>query len=137
MISFFIAEHLSVPLPFNDFRVPEIYQTLADLPGDFAVLELPTGWRNGARVLGKSDKLIMMQQWYQTVHGKRRLGGNTSRNPPYKFQYFTDAPLLGDLIALMNADLDYMKPVIDAEFDTLVERNRPIAAQVLHDLGIR
>lgn len=33
-----------------------------------------------------------------------RLGGNTSRNPAYKFQYFSEAPLLGDLIALMNAD---------------------------------
>jgi hypothetical protein len=132
----FLFEHLSVPLPLNDFRVPEIYSRLAAMPGDFAVLELPTGWRNGARVLGKSDKLIMMQQWYQTVHGKRRLGGNTSRNPPYKFQYFTDAPLLGDLIALMNADRDYMQPVIDAEFDAIVARNRPIAAQVLADLEV-
>jgi hypothetical protein len=34
----------------------------------------------------------MMQQWYQSEHGQRRLGGNTSRNPAYKFQYFTDAP---------------------------------------------
>jgi hypothetical protein len=131
-----LLEHLSTPLPLNDFRVPEVYNTLAAQPGDFAVLELPTGWRNGARVLGKSDKLIMMQQWYQIVHGKRRLGGNTSRNPPYKFQYFTDAPLIGDLIALMNADQSHMKPVIEAEFATLVARNRPIAAQVLHDLGI-
>jgi hypothetical protein len=131
-----LLEHLSLPLPLNDFRIPPIYQTLAQQPDDFAVLELPTGWRNGARVLGRSDKLIMMQQWYQTLHGKRRLGGNTSRNPPHKFQYFTNAPLLGDLIALMNADRDYMQPAIDAEFDTIVARNRPIAGQVLADLGV-
>src|SRR5690606_28597567 len=66
----FIFEHLATPLPLSDFRIPGIYARIATEPGDFAVLELPTGWRNGARVLGKSDLLIMMQQWYQTEHGK-------------------------------------------------------------------
>nr|HMN27245.1 hypothetical protein [Caldilineaceae bacterium] len=73
LVALLLFEHLAIPLPLNDFRVPALYQTLAAQPGDFSVLELPTGWRNGARVLGRSDKLIMMQQWYQTVHGKRRL----------------------------------------------------------------
>ena len=133
----FLFEHLAVPLPLSDFRIPGIYARLAAEPGDFAVLELPTGWRNGARVLGKSDLLIMMQQWYQTEHGKRRLGGNTSRNPEYKFQYFTQAPLLGDLIALMNADRPHIGAVIDEHYAALVDANVPIAGQVLHDLGVR
>jgi hypothetical protein len=132
----FAIEHLSAPLPLNDFRIPPIYKTLAALEGDFAVLELPTGWRNGARVLGKSDVLIMMQQQRQTLHEKRRLGGNTSRNPQYKFQYFTEAPLIGDMISLMNADRDYLTPVIDENLDAMVARNRRIAPQVLQQLGI-
>jgi len=135
--SLLLFEHLAIPLPLQDMRVPGIYERLAAQPGAFALLELPTGWRNGARVLGKSDKLIMMQQWYQTGHGKRRLGGNTSRNPPYKFQYFSEAPLLGDLIALMNADQPHLLPVIDAELDSMIARNQPIAAQVLVDLGVQ
>ncbi|HHW87980.1 MAG TPA: hypothetical protein GX400_17465 [Chloroflexi bacterium] len=132
----FLFEHLATPLPLSDFRIPDIYGRLAQTPGDFAVLELPTGWRNGARVLGKADLLIMMQQWWQTEHGKRRLGGNTSRNPAYKFQYFTQAPLLGDLIALMNADRPHIGAVVDAEFDAMVAANRPRAGQILRDLGI-
>ncbi|MCB0150982.1 MAG: hypothetical protein KDE01_25435, partial [Caldilineaceae bacterium] len=48
----FLFEHLATPLPLSDFRIPGIYARLAAEPGDFAVLELPTGWRNGARVLG-------------------------------------------------------------------------------------
>ena len=108
----FAAEHISTPLPLSDFRIPSVYQRLAAETGDFTVLELPTGWRNGARVLGKSDVLIMMQQWYQTAHGKRRLGGNTSRNPAYKFQYFSETPLLADLIALMNADRSHLEPCL-------------------------
>ncbi len=133
----FVGEQVSVPLPLNDFSVPELYQQIAAEPGDFTVLELPTGWRNGARVLGKSDVLIMMQQWYQTTHSKRRLGGNTSRNPEYKFQYFTQAPLLGDLIALMNADQWYMTPVVDSHWQSLVERNRAIAPAVLNFLNVK
>jgi len=106
-------------------------------PGDATLLELPTGWRNGGRVVGKLDALIMMQQWYQTTHSKRRLGGNTSRNPDSKFQYFIDAPLLGDLILLMNADRDHLEPVIEDQLDSLIQKNRPYAAQVLDQLGIQ
>ena len=133
---FYLFEHASFPLPITDFRVPAIYERIADYPGDIALLELPTGWRNGARVVGKLDALIMMQQWYQTVHGKRRLGGNTSRNPDYKFQYFTDAPLIGDLIMLMNGDRTHLAPVIEAQLEKLIRRNEPVAPQVLRHLGI-
>ncbi|MBI3958117.1 MAG: hypothetical protein HY328_04850, partial [Chloroflexi bacterium] len=137
LILIFLLEHLSLPLPLNDFRIPVVYQTIAAEPGDFALLELPTGWRNGARVMGRSDVLIMMEQWYQTAHGKRLLGGNTSRNPAYKFQYFSDAPLLGDLIGLMNADQPHIAPLIDAEWDALVARNRTVAPAVLDFLDVR
>ncbi len=132
-----IFEHISTPLPLNDLRIPPIYQRLAQEPNDFAILELPTGWRNGARVMGRSDVLIMMQQWWQTDHGKRRLGGNTSRNPVAKFQYFTEAPLLGELIALMNADRQHIGAYIDANYASMVAAYRPRAAQILRDLGIR
>ncbi|MGQ9490611.1 MAG: interleukin-like EMT inducer domain-containing protein [Anaerolineae bacterium] len=100
---FLLFEHLSVPLPMFDLRVPALYDRVAAEPGDFALLELPLGWRNGARVAGKQDILIMQQLWYQSRHGKRLLGGNTSRNPEYKFQYFSEDPTLARLIALTNA----------------------------------
>ena len=96
-------EHLSAPLPISDLRVPAIYARVAAEPGDFALLELPPGWRNGARVAGKQDVVIMSQLWNQTSHGKRVLGGNTSRNPEFKFQYFSEDPTLARLIALTNA----------------------------------
>ncbi|MFN8466388.1 MAG: interleukin-like EMT inducer domain-containing protein [Caldilineaceae bacterium] len=145
-----LLEHLSIPLPLSDQHIPAIYSRLAaearsgaqaNTPGTGpdtgALLELPTGWRNGARVLGKSDLMIMAQQLYQTEHGLRRLGGNTSRNPEFKFQYFTDAPLLGDLIALFNADQPHIAPVIDGELDAMIARDRLLAARVLEFLGIR
>ena len=97
----FVFEHLSVPLPLSNMAVPAVYETVArTMPGDFALLDLPLAWRNGARVTGTQDPLIMFEQYYQSVHGKRLLGGNTSRNPSQKFQYFAEAAVIDTLIAL-------------------------------------
>ena len=97
---FILFEHLSIPLPLSDMRVPDIYRTIAAEQGDFTLLELPLAWRNGFRVTGTREPVIMFEQFYQTTHHKRILGGNTSRNPEFKFQYFTEAPIINSIIAL-------------------------------------
>ena len=93
LAGFFLVEHLSIPLPMSDMRIPAAYDSIDAELGEHTVLELPLGWRNGARVLGLQDEMIMFVQWYQTSHGQRLLGGNTSRNPAFKFQYFARAPV--------------------------------------------
>ncbi|MFN8453631.1 MAG: interleukin-like EMT inducer domain-containing protein [Anaerolineae bacterium] len=98
----FLLEHLSAPLPQSDMHVPQAYQTIAADPGDFTVLDLPLAWRNGFRITGPFTTGFMFGQFYQTYHQKRLLQGNTSRNPEFKFQYFTNAPLLNSLIALQT-----------------------------------
>jgi hypothetical protein len=123
-----LFEHLAVPLPLSDLRVPGVYATIAEEPGDFSVLEIPLAWRNGFRVTGTKDPMIMFSQYYQTKHQKRLLGGNTSRNPEYKFQYFTEAPLFNTIIALENG----------YEVDREVwDRDRELAPDVLRLLGVR
>ncbi len=123
-----LFEHLSIPLPLSDFRVPEAYDAIAEDPGDFAVLEIPLAWRNGFRVTGTMDPVIMFEQFYQTTHQKRLLGGNTSRNPEFKFQYFTEAPVINTIIALENGH----------EVDQATrERDRELAPGVLRLLGVR
>ncbi len=120
----FLGEHLSIPLPLSDLRAPVLYHQIAatgeGAPG--AVLELPLGWRNGARVVGKKDVIIMFAQWYQTVHHRPLLGGNTSRNPEFKFQYFSEAPLLDLLIALTNAADEPLHEALRAELAPLIDR---------------
>jgi hypothetical protein len=123
-----LFEHLAVPLPLSDFRVPEVYATIAEQSGDFSVLELPLAWRNGFRVTGTKDPMIMFSQYYQTKHEKRLLGGNTSRNPEYKFQYFTEAPVINTIIALENG-YEVEREVWD--------RDRELAPDVLRLLGVR
>ena len=98
--SLFLFEHLSLPLPQSDMRVPAAYQIIANDSDDVTVLDIPFAWRNGFRITGTFTNQFMFGQFYQTVHQKRLLQGNTSRNPEFKFQYFTTAPVLNSLLAL-------------------------------------
>jgi hypothetical protein len=92
-----VFEHWSVPLPLTDARVPEVYERLAADPEDYAILQLPLGWRNSFGTLGAEDT---QTQYYQSVHHKRLLSGNISRNPAFKFDYFARVPILESLITL-------------------------------------
>ena len=92
-------EQLVVPIPLSDLRVPEIYQTIRNDPGDFTVLELPLGWRGSISLQGKMED---QAEFYATVHQKHLIGGITSRTPRFKFQYYLEAPIIQSIIALEN-----------------------------------
>ena len=92
-----VLEHLSVPLPLSDASVPAFYAQLAADTDDYTILQLPLGWRNSFGTLGAEDTRV---QYYQSVHHKRILGGNTSRNQPFKFDYFASLPIVSSLLAL-------------------------------------
>ena len=123
-----LFEHLSVPLPLSDMRAPPVYEQIAAMPGDWTLLDVPVAWRNGFRVTGTLDPIIMFEQYYQTVHGKRLLAGNISRNPPLKFQYFTEAPVINTLIALETGHQ------VEA---AVTERDRALAPEVLRFFNIQ
>jgi len=128
LVSLMLFEHLALPLPLSDMRVPPVYRFLADsLPAESSVLDLPVAWRNGFRVTGTQDPIIMFSQYYQSVHQRPILAGNTSRNPPLKFQYFTEAPVINTLIALETGHR--VEPGV-------VEGDRALAADVLRFFNV-
>jgi hypothetical protein len=96
----FLFEHLSIPLPQSDMTLPAPYIPIAAEPGQFTLLDIPLAWRNGFRITGPHHPGFMFGQFYQTVHGRQLLQGNTSRNPEFKFQYFTQAPVINSILAL-------------------------------------
>ncbi len=118
-------EHLALPLPLTDARVPDFYYTLAAEPGDFAILQFPLGWRNSFGVLGAERTQI---QYYQSVHRKRMLGGNISRNPPFKFDYFRRIPIFSSI-----ADLELYGEITPEQ----LERDRALAPDLLYFFDIR
>ncbi len=125
---FTLFEHLSVPLPLSNFQIPDAYKTITQDSGDFSVLEIPLAWRNGFRMTGTLDAEMMFEQWYQTAQHHPILGGNTSRNPELKFQYFTEAPVINSLIAVET------RHTLDA---ATIQRDRELAPAVLRFFGVR
>ncbi len=65
-----LFEFLPAPYPVSPPDTPQWYETLAQEPGDFAVLNLPMNWDRPGYLL------------YQTVHGKRLTVAYISRNDP-------------------------------------------------------
>jgi hypothetical protein len=125
--SLLLFEHLSV-LPLSNFHIPDVYKTIAQDKGDFTVLEIPLAWRNGFRMTGTLDQAMMFAQWYQTEHHRPILGGNTSRNPELKFQYFTEMPVVNSLIAVETGHT--LAPA-------RMQADRELAGTVLWSLGVR
>jgi hypothetical protein len=85
-----LFDQFSVPLPLTDARIPDVYHQIGAEPGDFTVMQLPLGWRNSYGTLGAERTQL---QYFQAAHQRPMLGGNTSRNPNFKFEYFARIPL--------------------------------------------
>ena len=80
-----LFEHLAVPAPLSDARVPDVYAQIAADPAPGAVMHLPLGWRNSFGTFGPERTRL---EYFQTTHGKPMLGGNISRAPNFKMDYF-------------------------------------------------
>lgn len=100
-----VVEHLALPLPLSDARVPEVYRQIAQEDGDYAILSLPLGWRNSFTTQGAEDTRT---QYYQAGHGKYLLSGNTSRNAPFLFEYFNRISLFNSI-----SQIELYQPVSD------------------------
>jgi hypothetical protein len=85
-----LFDQVSAPLPLSDARVPAAYAAIAAETDDYAILQLPLGWRNSFGTLGAEQTQL---QYYQAFHHKRTLAGNISRAPAFKFDYFRRIPL--------------------------------------------
>jgi len=120
-----LLEHLAVPLPLSDARIPAFYQDLGQEEGDFALLTLPLGWRDSFGVLGDESTRV---QYYQTAHRKRLIVGNITRHPAYLFEYYRRLPFFR---AVTDLEL-YQEP--DAE---TVRKAREQAAALLYLYDIR
>jgi len=107
-----VFEHLALPLPLSDARVPVVYDTIAAEPGDFSIMQLPLGWRNSFGVLGPEKTLL---QYYQSAHGKPMLGGNISRAPEFKMGYFGRIPYFHAL-----TEIQFGRPVAPETIETAV-----------------
>ena len=94
-----LFEHLALPAPLSDARIPAVYAQIAADDRPVSVLHLPLGWRNSFGTLGPERTQL---QYFQTAHGKPMLGGNISRAPDFKMDYFGRIPLFAALVDVQS-----------------------------------
>ena len=123
-----IFDQLALPLPLTSAGVPSVYEAIGQEEGDFALLQFPLGWRNSFGVFGAERTQI---QYYQHIHQKPMVGGNISRAPEFKFDYFRSIPLFQ---AFARTELPESDPPVDPE---TLERARSQAAELmtLYNIG--
>jgi hypothetical protein len=92
-----IVELLPAPRPLYSATVPDIYRRIAAAPDDLRVLELPFGIRDGTSSVGD---FTARSQFYQTVHGKRLIGGYLSRVSRRRVRDMRSDPMLDALLWL-------------------------------------
>ncbi len=114
-----LFDQYSAPLPLSDARIPAVYTQIGAESDNFTVLPLPLGWRNSYGTLGAEQTQL---QYYQSAHQHPMMGGNTSRNPAFKFDYFTRIPLFAAL-----TETELYRPVEP----TTLERARLQAADLM------
>ena len=97
MTALLIVELLPAPLTLYSAAVPDIYRRIAAAPEDVRVLELPFGIRDGTSSVGD---FTARSQFFQTVHGKRLIGGYLSRVSRRRVRDTRRDPMLDALIWL-------------------------------------
>ncbi|MBX3054247.1 MAG: hypothetical protein KF753_22430 [Caldilineaceae bacterium] len=112
LVGAILFEHLALPLPLSDHRVPAVYEQIAADPAPVSVMHAPLGWRNSFGVFGAERTIL---QYYQSVHGKPMIGGNISRASDFKMGYFQRLPLF--------------QAIREVEFNGLVGEGLAAAAQ--------
>ena len=95
VLALLALDFAALPVPSVSTQVAPVYQRLASLPGDFAVLEVPLSVRDGHGGGGVPDN---RQIFAQTVHHHPIVSGALSRIPEEKWQQLLDAPIIGTLL---------------------------------------
>jgi hypothetical protein len=107
------AELLPAPRPLYSAAVPRIYERIAAAPDDVRVLELPIGVRDGTRSVGN---FTARSQFFQTMHGKRLIGGYLSRVSKRRLADVRREPMVDALIWLSE-----QRPLDGSRRQSLIE----------------
>ncbi len=122
-----------LPLRFSDYRVPEVYQVLAQkAQGRSGVLlDLPLFTHSGSRSAGHGET---RRFYYQTVHQQKMIGGVSSKLDEKVFVYFQNQPAVSRLWSLQPVAEDELAALVQAfRIDWIVLDKRYYPEKILKD----
>ena len=87
LITLLIISEFAFVLPLTEAKAPEFYQSISNDGGNYAILELPIGYSPAA------PDHLSIYHFYQSVHGKKLVGGMWSREGIYFHSFIKNSPL--------------------------------------------
>ena len=114
------------PRTLYSAAIPSIYQIIAADPRPVRVLQLPFGIRDGASSVGNFSARY---QYYQTLHGKKLIGGYLSRISRRRVGEARSQPTLDALLTMSEGQFiseeqaAAMRSALVAEYDVAAVRS--------------
>lgn len=121
VICTFIVFEFLYALPMSKADAPDFYYQISKDKEDYAILELPIGYSPPA------VHHTPLYGFYQSIHGKRLVGGALSREGVYFREFIRNTPCLKDLWQFK----------IDKKGDILVQNTTRMSQSILNYYNIR
>ena len=100
LIALLALDYLHAPIPLTALDRPAVYEQLAAIQDNGAVIQVPFGIGDGLTTgRGSQERRLL---YYATIHGHPVVGGYIGRMPPMVAQAYDAMPVVGNLLRLSN-----------------------------------
>ena len=120
LIALLALDYLHAPIPLTALDRPAVYEQLASITDNGAVIEVPFGIGDGLLIARGSQERRLL--YNATIHGHPVAGGYIDRMPPQVAQAYDAMPVVGNLLRLSNGEepIEETAPVALLPFRYLV-----------------
>jgi hypothetical protein len=102
LLALLALDYLHAPIPLTALDRPAVYEQLASIRDNGAVIEVPFGIGDGLSTgRGSQDRRLL---YHATIHGHPVVGGYIGRMPPQVAQAYDAMPVVGNLLRLSNGE---------------------------------
>lgn len=102
LVGLLAFDYLNAPVPLTTLDHPAVYQHLALIDDNGAVIEAPFGIGDGLSPgIGDQDRRAL---YYATLHGHPLVGGYIGRMPPGMASAYEAMPVVGNLLRLSSGE---------------------------------
>ncbi len=120
LLALLALDYLHAPIPLTALDRPAVYEQLASIADNGAVIEVPFGIGDGLSTgRGSQERRLL---YYATIHGHPVVGGYIGRMPPQVAQAYDAMPVVGNLLRLSNGEeaIEDVDPIARLPFQYLV-----------------
>jgi hypothetical protein len=112
LIALLAFDYLHAPIPLTRLDRPAVYEQLATIQDNGAVIEVPFGIGDGLSAgIGSQDRRLL---YNATIHGHPVVGGYIGRMPPNVAAAYDEMPVVGNLLRLSNGEEALPEPAPSA-----------------------